>query len=72
MTETLAVNFGRWQEPLGLRVGWLAGKQKGKAREQQMQAIADGEVQMVVGTHAMFQEQVRFHHLVLAIIDEQH
>ena len=56
----------------GLRVGWLAGKQKGKAREQQMQAIASGEVQMVVGTHAMFQEQVRFHHLVLAIIDEQH
>nr|MBP8220605.1 ATP-dependent DNA helicase RecG [Aeromonadaceae bacterium] len=72
LAEQHAVNFGRWLEPLGLRVGWLAGKQKGKAREQQMQAIADGEVQMVVGTHAMFQEQVRFHHLVLAIIDEQH
>ena len=72
LAEQHAVNFSRWLEPLGLRVGWLAGKQKGKAREQQMQAIAEGSVQMVVGTHAMFQEQVRFHHLVLAIIDEQH
>ena len=72
LAEQHALNFSRWLEPLGLRVGWLAGKQKGKAREQQMQAIAEGCVQMVVGTHAMFQEQVRFHHLVLAIIDEQH
>ena len=72
LAEQHALNFSRWLEPLGLRVGWLAGKQKGKAREQQMQAIAEGSVQMVVGTHAMFQEQVRFHHLVLAIIDEQH
>lgn len=37
-----------------------------------MQAVASGAVQMVVGTHAMFQEQVQFQHLVLVIIDEQH
>ena len=72
LAEQHALNFARWLEPLGIDVGWLAGKQKGKAREQQMAAIAEGRVQMVVGTHAMFQEQVRFHHLVLAIIDEQH
>ena len=72
LAEQHALNFARWLEPLGIGVGWLAGKQKGKAREQQMAAIAEGRVQMVVGTHAMFQEQVRFHHLVLAIIDEQH
>ena len=72
LAEQHAVNFARWLEPLGIRVGWLAGKQKGKAREQQMQAVASGAVQMVVGTHAMFQEQVQFQHLVLVIIDEQH
>jgi ATP-dependent DNA helicase RecG len=72
LAEQHALNFAHWLEPLGIGVGWLAGKQKGKAREQQMAAIAEGRVQMVVGTHAMFQEQVRFQHLVLAIIDEQH
>lgn len=72
LAEQHAVNFARWLTPLGIGVGWLAGKQKGKAREEQMQRIAAGDVQMIVGTHAMFQEQVRFRHLVLVIIDEQH
>ena len=72
LAEQHALSFARWLEPLGIGVGWLAGKQKGKAREQQMEAIAAGRVQMVVGTHAMFQEQVNFRHLVLVIIDEQH
>ena len=72
LAEQHGINFSRWLAPLGIGVGWLAGKQKGKAREEQMQAIADGSVQMVVGTHAMFQEQVLFRHLVLVIIDEQH
>lgn len=58
--------------PAGLSVGWLAGKQKGKARQTQMAAIAAGEVDMVVGTHALFQEQVQFADLALVIIDEQH
>ena len=72
LAEQHGVNFSRWLAPLGIGVGWLAGKQKGKAREEQMQAIAEGRVQMIVGTHAMFQEQVSFHRLVLVIIDEQH
>ncbi|WP_370557885.1 ATP-dependent DNA helicase RecG [Edwardsiella tarda] len=72
LAEQHAANFRHWFEPLGLRVGWLAGKQKGKARQTQMAAIAAGEVDMVVGTHALFQEQVQFADLALVIIDEQH
>ncbi|ALP40115.1 ATP-dependent DNA helicase RecG [Aeromonas schubertii] len=72
LAEQHAINFGRWLEPLGIKVGWLAGKQKGKAREEALNAIADGSAAMVVGTHAILQEQVNFHRLGLVIIDEQH
>ncbi|WFF97800.1 ATP-dependent DNA helicase RecG [Aeromonas caviae] len=72
LAEQHAINFARWLEPLGIKVGWLAGKQKGKAREEALAAIADGSVKMVVGTHAIFQEQVVFQRLALVIIDEQH
>ncbi|MGY6040194.1 ATP-dependent DNA helicase RecG [Aeromonas sp. AE23HZ002T15] len=72
LAEQHAINFANWLEPLGIQVGWLAGKQKGKAREEALAAIADGSVKMVVGTHAIFQEQVVFQRLALVIIDEQH
>lgn len=72
LAEQHALNFNRWFTPLGLKVGWLAGKLKGKIREQSLQDIADGSAQMVIGTHAIFQEQVQFHKLALIIIDEQH
>ncbi|WP_324033865.1 ATP-dependent DNA helicase RecG [Aeromonas caviae] len=72
LAEQHAINFARWLEPLGIKVGWLAGKQKGKAREEALAAIADGSIKMVVGTHAIFQEQVVFQRLALVIIDEQH
>ncbi|WP_368174957.1 ATP-dependent DNA helicase RecG [Aeromonas sp. R5-4] len=72
LAEQHAINFAKWLEPLGIGVGWLAGKQKGKAREEALAAIADGGVKMVVGTHAIFQEQVVFQRLALVIIDEQH
>jgi len=74
-TEILAeqhyITFKRWLEPLGIEVAWLAGKLKGKARASALEQIAGG-APMVVGTHALFQEEVRFKHLALAIIDEQH
>ncbi|MBF8742305.1 MULTISPECIES: ATP-dependent DNA helicase RecG [Pseudomonas] len=74
-TEILAeqhyLTFKRWLEPLGIEVAWLAGKLKGKARASALEQIASG-VPMVVGTHALFQEEVKFRHLALAIIDEQH
>ena len=72
LAEQHANNFRNWFEPLGIEVGWLAGKQKGKARLSQQEAIASGQVQMIVGTHAIFQEQVQFNGLALVIIDEQH
>ncbi|WP_213993534.1 ATP-dependent DNA helicase RecG [Sodalis sp. dw_96] len=72
LAEQHAMTFRGWFEPLGIEVGWLAGKQKGKARQAQQEAIAQGRVGMVVGTHAIFQEQVQFSGLALVIIDEQH
>lgn len=58
--------------PLGKRVAWLTGSQKKKARAEMLEAIASGEAALVVGTHAVIQEQVRFHKLALGLIDEQH
>ncbi|NBO20286.1 MAG: ATP-dependent DNA helicase RecG, partial [Proteobacteria bacterium] len=57
---------------LGVRTVLLTGSVKGKARKDALAAIADGSAQIVVGTHALFQEQVQFHSLALAVIDEQH
>ena len=75
-TEILAeqhlVNFKQWFEPLGIGVGWLAGKQTAKQRREALEAVAENTVQIVVGTHALFQEQVQFAKLGLVIIDEQH
>ncbi|BCB71981.1 ATP-dependent DNA helicase RecG [Vreelandella aquamarina] len=75
-TEILAEQhyraFKAWFEPLGIEVAWLAGKLKGKARLDAKAAIADGRARMVVGTHALFQGDVHFQCLGLAIIDEQH
>ncbi|EPU3935508.1 ATP-dependent DNA helicase RecG [Morganella morganii] len=72
LAEQHANTFRQWLEPLGISVGWVAGKQKGKARQAQEEAIAAGDVAMVIGTHAIFQEHIRFHSLALVIIDEQH
>lgn len=72
LAEQHALNFANWFEPMGIKVGWLAGKLKGKAKEAELTKIASGEAQMVVGTHALFQEHVEFDHLALVIIDEQH
>ncbi|MHA3082467.1 ATP-dependent DNA helicase RecG [Acinetobacter sp. ANC 5383] len=75
-TEILAeqhyLNFKRWFEPLGLNVAWLSGKQKGKARIAAEEQIATGAAQLVIGTHALFQDNVKFAKLGLVIIDEQH
>ena len=75
-TEILAeqhyLNFKRWFEPLGIQVAWLSGKQKGKARAQAEQQIKQGHAQLIVGTHALFQNNVEFSKLGLVIIDEQH
>ena len=75
-TEILAEQHYRktlaWLSPLNIRIGWLTGSQSKKERVAALQAIASGEAQLVVGTHALFQESVEFKNLGLAIIDEQH
>jgi ATP-dependent DNA helicase RecG len=75
-TELLAEqhlgSFRAWLEPLGLRVAWLAGKVTGRARAAALVEIAEGRAQVVVGTHALMQEGVRFRALGLAVVDEQH
>ena len=75
-TEILAEQhrntFEQWFKLLGIRIAWLTGKIKGKAREVQVNMIADGSAKMVIGTHALFQESVEFDDLGLSIIDEQH
>jgi len=72
LAEQHAINFQKWFEPLDISVGWLAGKTKAKARRHALEHIENGNMQMVVGTHALFQEQVKFDKLALIIIDEQH
>lgn len=75
-TEVLAeqhfVNFGNWLAPLGLSIARLSGKVKGKARDRELGRIENGEADIVIGTHALFQSDVVFHNLGLIIIDEQH
>ena len=75
-TEILASqHFGKlvgWLEPLGIQVAWLTGSQKKKERQAMLQAVSSGEAALVVGTHAIIQEQVQFKQLGLAVIDEQH
>jgi len=75
-TELLAEqhyrSFSHWLEPLGVQVAYLAGKHKGQIRRETLEAIADGRAGAVLGTHALFQEEVKFHRLGLVIIDEQH
>ncbi|MBA3987655.1 ATP-dependent DNA helicase RecG [Aliidiomarina maris] len=72
LAEQHALNFALWFEALGIEVGWLAGKTKGKAREATVAALASGHIQFIVGTHALFQAGVEFQRLALVIIDEQH
>jgi len=75
-TEILAEqhykNFTSWFSPLGIKVVWLSGQVKGKKRDSVLEKIVTGEAQVVVGTHALFQEDVNYKSLALAITDEQH
>ncbi|HSS27800.1 MAG TPA: ATP-dependent DNA helicase RecG [Usitatibacter sp.] len=75
-TEILAeqhyLKLSHWLEPLGVKIAWLSGGQKAKARREAAEAIARGDTQFAIGTHALFQEGVEFAKLGLAIVDEQH
>lgn len=75
-TEILArqhfENLQELSEKLGVRIGLLTGRDKGKAREKILAELASGEIQILFGTHALFQEDVVFQNLGFVVIDEQH
>ncbi len=75
-TELLAeqhrVNFQKWCEPLGISTTWLTGRLPAAKRRLAIEGTASGAAQIVIGTHALFQESVEFKHLGLIIVDEQH
>lgn len=72
LAEQHGISFTSWFKQLGIDVAWLGGKTKGKERTATLEKITSGEAQMIVGTHALFQDEVKFNNLVLIIIDEQH
>ena len=75
-TEILAeqhwASFNTWFAPLSISMEWLSGRTKGKKREAALARIATGEAALVIGTHALFQQDVVFERLGLVIVDEQH
>ncbi|NOQ76944.1 MAG: ATP-dependent DNA helicase RecG [Methylococcaceae bacterium] len=75
-TELLAEqhnrNFKQWFKDNNTNIAYLTGQLKGKARKQTLIDIEDGTANIIIGTHALFQESVNFHQLGLIIIDEQH
>lgn len=75
-TEILAeqhrLNFEQWFAPLDIQVEWLVGKHTAKQKEKIIQRLSQGEINIVLGTHAIFQDTVQFKNLGLVIIDEQH
>ncbi len=75
-TELLAEqhwqNFSAWFSDFGMELAWLSGSQRAADRRASLEAIESGRADLVIGTHALFQEGVQFKHLALVIIDEQH
>ena len=75
-TEVLArqhaETIGPLAEKAGIRIGLLTGREKGRARKQILAALAEGTIDLLIGTHALFQEEVVFKDLGFAVIDEQH
>ncbi len=75
-TEILAEQhwqtFCTWLQPLSIKLGCLTAKIKGKKRQQQLTALAEQQIDLMIGTHALFQNDVHFARLGLIIIDEQH
>ena len=72
LAEQHARNFEHWFTALGVKVALLTGKIQGRTREAALKTVASGAAQVVIGTHALFQEGVGFKSLALAIVDEQH
>lgn len=67
-----AEKAAQWLEPLGIRLAFLTGSVSGKSRKLLLEALAKGEIDIIIGTHALFSSEVEFHRLSYIIIDEQH
>src|SRR5690349_13654816 len=72
LAEQHAKNFERWFRPLDIPVALITGSLPARARRSALQAVANGDIKLVVGTHALFQESMEFEKLGLVIVDEQH
>ena len=72
LAEQHALNFSQWLSPLGLNVCLLTGQLPAKVMRSRLTDVAQGDAHVIIGTHALFQDKVTFHNLVLSIIDEQH
>jgi len=72
LSEQHARKFAEWLAPLGVRIAWLHGSLSAREKRQALAAIASGEAQIAIGTHALVQKGVEFARLGLAVIDEQH
>ncbi len=72
LSEQHRQTFTRWFGGLDISVEWLAGKMPASERRAALARIQSGAARMIIGTHALFQKQVTFHHLGLLIVDEQH
>ena len=75
-TEILArqhmASLGKIADAVGLKLGLLTGREKGRTRDEVLTALASGQIDILIGTHALFQEGVAFRDLGLVVIDEQH
>ena len=72
LAEQHAKNFERWFAPLGIDVALVTGSLPARTRRSALECVASGEIMLVVGTHALFQESMEFQRLGLVIVDEQH
>ncbi|MEM6580734.1 MAG: ATP-dependent DNA helicase RecG [Pseudomonadota bacterium] len=75
-TEILAeqhwASFSAWFQPLSISMEWLSGRSKGQKRALALERISSGDAKLIIGTHALFQNDVAFHQLGLVVVDEQH
>ncbi len=75
-TEILAEQhyqkLSAWLAPLGLEIGWISGSQKKSVRKAVQQKLAEGQLSLVVGTHALIEDPIALPRLALAVVDEQH
>jgi ATP-dependent DNA helicase RecG len=72
LAEQHARNFEQWFRPLGVPVALVTGSLPARTRRSALEAVASGEISLIVGTHALFQESLDFARLGLVIVDEQH